>query len=653
MKTYFCIHRGIARALAVLPLALLLTAGPVFGHSWQKLVSPNGFAPSNAGVMLLLSDGNVMVNVNNDMNGGSAGWYLLSPDSYGNYTYGAWTALSPMHDTRLFFSAQVLPDGRVYVAGGEYGAGGATAEIYDPLSDPLYPGHKAITASDPWTYINPPTSLLNPAVASQTTNGNQAFLDAGSELLPDGTVLEAPVGARTAGDTLLYSTVNGWSDGPTLANGATTQDEASWVKLPDDSILTIGPFNQTTQRFIPASTGGTGTWVADKSVPVVMYDSILGETGPGNLLPNGNAFFSGGTGNTVIYTPTGSASQGSWTQGPGVPQGLAPQDAPSAMMNNGKILCGFSPIATGTAKSKSYQPPTSFFEYDYSAGPTGAFTEVGAPFGTPGGPNNLNQAPLPSFKFEMLDLPDGEILMSDFSADLYVYYPDDNTNSTVSSLAPTIASVTRANDGSYLITGTLLNGISEGANYGDDAQMSTNYPIVFLANGVNGSNVYYARTRHWSSTGVRKTGQTVTTEFDVPANLPTGNYSLYVEANGLRSASYPFTYSSPIVWVDFYYTGTQNGTFAQPFNTVAAAVNAVASGGVIQIEDGGTTSETPTITKAVSIYSYSGGATIGQSAGPVKNAKTSAIVTTPRIGTAGAVISGSSGEALPLRMAPR
>ena len=60
--------------------------------------------------------------------------------------------------------------------------------------------------------------------------------------------------------------------------------------------------------------------------------------------------------------------------------------------------------------------------------------------------------------------------------------------------------------------------------------MSTNYPIVSL---VNGSNVYYARTHNWSSTGVMQTGKTATTEFDPPLNLPSGTYSLYVSANGL------------------------------------------------------------------------------------------------------------------------
>jgi hypothetical protein len=641
----------MARALAALPLALILMSAPVHAHSWRQ-VTASGSAPSNVGLMLLLPDGTVLANYNDDTNGDS-GWYLLTPDSSGHYYDGTWTALSSMNDPRLFFSSQVLQDGRVFVAGGEYpnsstSDGVSTAEIYDPKTDPLDPGHGPGTVSNPWTQINPPTSLLNPAVAP-AHEGDEAFLDATSELLPAGNVLDAPVFPNANGGTLNYNATTGvWAEGGTLANGEINQDEASWVKLPDNSILTIGPFDQTSQRFIPASSGTTGSWQKDTSVPQPIYDSAIGEEGPGNLLPNGKAFFTGGTGNTVIYTPTGTTAKGSWTIGPVVPQGLAPDDAPSAMMNNGKVLCCFAPIS-GTTKATQYQPPTSFFEYDYSVGATGTFTEVGAPYGSAGGPNNMLQASNACYVFEMLDLPDGTVLMSDFSGTLYNYVPDANTNSTVSGLKPTISSITQAPDGCYLITGTLLNGISEGAAYGDDAQMSSNYPIVSL---VNGSKVYYARTHNWSSTGVRQTGKTVTTEFDPPLNLPTGTYSLYVSANGLQSAATSFTYSSPFIWVDFSYGSGGNGTFGKPYNTIAAGVSAVASGGTIEIEGGGSSTETPAITKACSIYAYNGGTTIGASSPSAAPKAATVTAPTPATPASTSTPAGAT-RALPYRASPR
>ena len=65
---------------------------------------------------------------------------------------------------------------------------------------------------------------------------------------------------------------------------------------------------------------------------------------------------------------------------------------------------------------------------------------------------------------------------------------------------PTITDITENPDGSFLLSGTLLDGISEGAYYGDDAQMSSNYPIVRLTDAAK--DVYYARTYNWSNTGV-------------------------------------------------------------------------------------------------------------------------------------------------------
>ena len=52
-----------------------------------------------------------------------------------------------MHDSRLYCSIGGIERRAVFVAGGEYGTGAATAEVYDPVSDT-------------WTQINPPASLL-------------------------------------------------------------------------------------------------------------------------------------------------------------------------------------------------------------------------------------------------------------------------------------------------------------------------------------------------------------------------------------------------------------------------------------------------------------------------------------------------------------
>ena len=66
------------------------------------------------------------------------------------------------------------------------------------------------------------------------------------------------------------------------------------------------------------------------------------------------------------------------------------------------------------------------------------------------------------------------------------------------------------------------------------------------------------------------------------------------------------------VWVDFNYAGIfQFGTFANPYSTLAQGISAVAVGGTIAIKGNGSSSETPTITKAMTIVAVGGTATIG------------------------------------------
>src|SRR5262249_50661730 len=88
------------------------------------------------------------------------------------------------------------------------------------------------------------------------------------------------------------------------------------------------------------------------------------------------------------------------------------------------------------------------------------------------------------------------------------------------------------------LTGTQLNGISEGASFGDDAEMSTNFPIVQLTNDATGQ-AFYARTFNWTP-GVATGSTPVTTQFTLPDGLPQAIYSLRVVASGTARAPLPF-----------------------------------------------------------------------------------------------------------------
>ena len=582
--------------LVLIGWALLTSSLVQAGGSWSSV---NQYAPDQVWLMLLLPDGTILCENNPEGSTGSnigGNWLRLTPDNHGSYANGNWSWFQHANDSRQFFSSQVLTNGKVFVAGGEYGSGTADAELFDPQANS-------------WTYINPPASLLNPSQFTPEigTNNYQGFVDSESEILPNGTVLISPVFPASVNQKLIYNpNQNSWSS---AAASLQAQGEATWVKLRDGSILTVDSGNGWTgttssERYIPS----LSQWYPDAKTPVNLWANMapnfVGETGPAFLLPNGKAFFLGGSGHTAIYTPSslGGTNQGSWQAGPDIPGGLVCADAAGCMMVNGKILFDAAGAPSGSGGG-NFPNGLTFFEYDYAAGPVGTITPVASP------PESGNFA---TYQTIMLAMPDGTVLYSqveqgqafaDDETTLYIYTPD---NSPLSSLAPVIKRITLNPDGSYHLVGTGLNGITEGASYGDDAQMNSNYPLVRLTDG--SGNVTYARTYNWSSTGVQTGTNLLSVDFTVPS--AGGQYSLVVTASGLASA--PVTFLGA-VWVDFNYStnSPQLGTFAQPFSTLAQGTNAVASGGTISLKPGHS-SETMKIAKAMKIIAFGGIATIGR-----------------------------------------
>jgi hypothetical protein len=438
-------------------------------------------------VMILLSDGTVMIHSdsvpNDSSNTMTTSWEKLTPDSFGSYINGTWSRIADMQNSRLYFASQVLKDGRVFVAGGEYGNGGYLAEVYDPKSD---------------TWMETPTA-------------GGYFRDANSEILPDGRVLIGQAEDNFKNTKIFNPDSNTWDPGPTTITGE--HNESFWLKLPDNSILFVDCNQLTSERYVPA----LNRWVADSSLPVMLWS--FNEIGTAFLLPNGKAFFIGSASATAIYTPSGDTLPGTWIAGPPIPDNLGQADAPGAMMVNGKILLPLGPSGT-------YNPPTFYYEYDYLSN---SFINVGAPGG-------VDSVMLPVFCNNLLDLPDGSVLAStQASSQLYVYTP---VGPILAAGKPTINNIIQ-NERMYTITGTLFNGISEGAGYGDDWQMSSNYPLVRLTSG---TKVYYARSFNWNSTSVQTGNSHDTAQFTLPSGLPSGLYSLVVVANGIPSDSVTFSY---------------------------------------------------------------------------------------------------------------
>ena len=120
---------------------------------WVQLVN---MPPTSVTDMHLLSDGTVMARSARKQDDPYANiWYRLTPDSNGHYVQGTWTVIAQSICPHAEFASQILRDGRLFVAGGEYGAGDlglppnskcspvtgaesggrSDAEIYDPVHD--------------------------------------------------------------------------------------------------------------------------------------------------------------------------------------------------------------------------------------------------------------------------------------------------------------------------------------------------------------------------------------------------------------------------------------------------------------------------------------------------------------------------------------
>src|SRR5215470_13977032 len=99
---------------------------------WTKLTNQPSF---NANHMMLLTDGTVLV-----QELATANWYKLTPDAFGSYVNGSWSALKTGPNGPTYYASAVLRDGRVFMAGGEdnFGNNGVDindCEIYDPVAN--------------------------------------------------------------------------------------------------------------------------------------------------------------------------------------------------------------------------------------------------------------------------------------------------------------------------------------------------------------------------------------------------------------------------------------------------------------------------------------------------------------------------------------
>ncbi len=495
---------------------LRMQAATIAGSPWTPLRNQPTFLADGAANPILLTDGSVLV-----QDAGFPDWWKLTPDATGSYVNGTWTQVASMPTgyNPLYHSSAVLPDGRLIVEGGEYLCDTATFNC-----DPVWTNLGAIydPVKDFWTPVAPPS-------------GWDTIGDAQGIVLANGTYMQA--NCCTSEAALLDPKTLTWT--ATGSGKFDPNDEEGWTLLPSGKVLTVDAYVPIPPfPYIPTGTNSelynprTGTWSSGGSTKVQLWDSGAGcggenvatfEVGPGVLRADGTVFYAGsntcpdGVGNTAIY----NAYSGRWRPGPLVPEidgvtDINVSDGPAAWEPNDKVLVMASP---GFGN-----PPSFFLEWDG---------------------RNLNQVPGPpnapvdgSFYGNMLVLPTGQILLTDFSNDIEIYTPtitrDDRQ--LQKEIAPVVlfAPQLLQRGSSYTIYGVRFNGVSQGAAYGDDAQAATNYPLVRITN-LKTSHVSYARTHDHSSMAVAS-DDVVFTHFDIPKAQESGPSTLQVVANGIASS---------------------------------------------------------------------------------------------------------------------
>jgi hypothetical protein len=478
---------------------------------WTPLVNQPNFLPDGASNPILLTDGTVLI-----QDTAFPDWWRLTPDQSGSYVNGKLTQVASLTDgySPLYHSYAVLPDGRLIIEGGEYLLSADQTELI-PSWTPL--GAIYDPVADTWTPVAPPPFFTGFGPFPQTIG------DAQSVVLANGTYMQANCCTRES--ALLDPKSLTWT--ATGTNKFDINDEEGWTLLPNKKVLTVDayvgvydPTGMGSELYNPS----TGSWSAAGSTGVQLWDSSAAcggkpvasyELGPGVLRPDGSVFYTGanqcGAGHTAIY----NSRTGKWKPGPDFPNGLDIADGPAALEPNGKVLMMASP-GFGL-------PGSAFFEWDGKK-----LTQI------PGTPNAPGDS---SFFGNMLVLPTGQIMLTDFSNDIEIYTPkasheqeDEDSGRPVVAFTPHLLN----RGGSYQVFGFRFNGLSQGAAYGDDAQGATNYPLVRITNLKTG-HVFYSRTHDHSSMAVAS-DDFVSTHYDVPANQETGRSKLEVVANGIASA---------------------------------------------------------------------------------------------------------------------
>ena len=494
------------------------------------------------GTMILLTDGSVMVQSNLNYQR----WSKLTPDSTGSYVNGTWTSVASMSRARRNFASIILPSGKLLVLGGEYSGSSLTrnntntGEIYDPVKN----SWKAIAPFPEATFGNGPAAPVPGYSFSQ-------YVVAGSP--------------TTAFTYTYYPPSDFWFSSTTPKLRGDISALETWLQLPNQNILSYDVGASVTAGTGSAQETSGFSWSDAGTLATLTSPAPATRIGPGSDLPNGKVIQIGGNNQTAIFTPSGTfSSGGTWASGPPLPVGMGADGAPGAMLPDGHFI-----FMADTVPSRS---PTKMFDYNYA---DGTLTDITATL-----PSQLRSRM--SFSaantFRFLVIPNGGILVTTGSGsfNIFQYIP---SGTPLDSWRPYIYDIFRSSPSQLSLDGFNITGISEGATYGCDARMSSNYPIAKLTQvGL----VKYGRTSGWTpGIGDPTFFNFDSAVIDIPAGLAPGTYNVSIIANGIESLSVPVTIAPSQVAVSFT-NGTLNINGDDQPNNITMTYTQVKVSGVLK-----------------------------------------------------------------------
>ncbi len=475
--------------VAAAAAAMLATSAPALAFgTWTVLpaTQPGCQFVNSSGqacfVRAVLTDGSLLFNSNTSTS--DVSWYELTPDGFGSYQNGTWSKVASSTNQYQYAPSGVLRDGTFWIGGGEGSSDPAGVETYDPVANA-------------WTlqqsYPNPP-GVINDGAATVLSDGR--FFCSSNAAGP-GT---APIGYIWDPAVSFWSATYAGPQAPSM-------QEQSFTLLPDGRVLALSGVPGNTPFVYSVS---TNTWTPgpNPAAPLSNAPSFV-EIGPQVLLHSGKVLVLGAlvpgqpANHNNIYDPVAATWTNTVPDFP--PQPLSFGDALAGVLSNGSVLI----LTNGSRFAYEYDPVANTFT-TAPAFPTG---EEGA--------INGNQ---------VLALPNGQILVAG-APDFLLYTPSGGPNSAWQPVIASLSSSKLALGGTYTVTGTNLNGLTNGDGSTDDSGGASNYPLVYVTNSLGA--VVYFRTSGFNDMAP---GQTTQFSFTVPNALPFhGAATLYVVASGVRS----------------------------------------------------------------------------------------------------------------------